>query len=126
MDKFGISKSDAHYFLPPYEWYNQKISDWTKEYGLQLVNFTPGTRSNADYTIPEMGNRYINSDRIYSSIIDFEKQQEFGLNGFILLLHIGTHPDRTDKFYLLLDKLIGDLKQKAYEFKRIDKLLNVK
>jgi peptidoglycan/xylan/chitin deacetylase (PgdA/CDA1 family) len=124
MAKLGIEKNDAKFFLPPFEWYNQKISDWTKKFGLQLINFTPGTRSNADYTIPEMGNKYIDSKRIYDSIINFEKQQEFGLNGFILLLHIGTHPERTDKFYLLLEKLIYELKHKGYGFVRIDELLN--
>ena len=110
--------------MPPYEWYNQKISDWTEEYGLQLINFTPGTRSNADYTLPEMGNRYINSDRIYNSIIDFEKHQKLGLNGFILLLHIGTHPERTDKFYFQLDKLIEELKTQNYTFVTISQLLD--
>ncbi len=39
-------------------WYNAQISAWTAERGLTLVNFTPGTRSNADYTTPDMGDRY--------------------------------------------------------------------
>jgi peptidoglycan/xylan/chitin deacetylase (PgdA/CDA1 family) len=29
MKSFGIKKVDAHYFLPPYEWYNKSISRWT-------------------------------------------------------------------------------------------------
>jgi len=124
MATFGISKNAAPYFMPPYEWYNQKISAWTKEYGLQLINFTPGTRSNADYTIPSMGKRYYESDTIYDSIINFEKKNNSGLNGFILLIHIGTHPDRTDKFYLHLDKLISCLKQMKYKFVTIDQLLD--
>jgi endoglucanase len=123
MAKFGISKSDAKYFMPPYEWYNQKITDWTKEYGLQLINFTPGTRSNADYTIPNMGKKYVDSNTIYKSIINFEQQNNNGLNGFILLVHIGTHPDRTDKFYMLLEKLINELISKNYKFLTISQLL---
>ena len=71
-----------------------------------------------------MGNRYINSSRIYNSIIDYEKQQKSGLNGFVLLLHIGTHPERTDKFYLLFEKLVDELKSRGYKFIRIDELLN--
>src|SRR4029078_11374417 len=31
LSKFGVSKSDAHYFLPPYEWYNDSITHWTAQ-----------------------------------------------------------------------------------------------
>ena len=64
MKRFGISQSDARYFLPPYEWYNDSVSTWTKELGLILVNFTPGTYSNADWTHPELGRQYLSSDTI--------------------------------------------------------------
>jgi hypothetical protein len=39
------------------------------------------------------------------------------------LIHIGTHPERKDKFYLLLNKLITELKQKKYKFVTINQLL---
>ncbi len=116
MEDFGISRKDAPLFLPPYEWYNQQISDWTAELGLQLINFSPGTRSNADYTTPDMGPRYLSSKRIYDSILNYEKQSTNGLNGFLLLVHIGTHPDRTDKFYYLLPDLIDELRSRGYRF----------
>jgi peptidoglycan/xylan/chitin deacetylase (PgdA/CDA1 family) len=111
----------ADYFLPPYEWYNDSISRWTNEMNLKLINFTPGTKSNADYTFPELTN-YKSSGAIYSSILDYEKQHT--LNGFILLLHIGTDAKRKDKFYFKLNDLIFTLNQKGYSFKRIDELLN--
>ncbi|MCB9286590.1 MAG: polysaccharide deacetylase family protein [Lewinellaceae bacterium] len=119
MARFGIRKEDAPFFLPPYEWYNATISRWTKELGLQLINFSPGTRSNADYTTPDMGNRYRSSEEIMESILGYERESEHGLNGFILLLHIGTHPGRTDKFYYRLGKLIGELRERGYGFGRI-------
>lgn len=124
MAKFGIKRTGARYFLPPYEWYNDTISVWTRESGLQLINFTGGTRSNADYTIPEMGNQYIDSRTIYNSIISFEEKSSAGLNGFILLIHIGTDPARTDKFYFYLPQLIMELKSRGYQFVRINELLN--
>jgi peptidoglycan/xylan/chitin deacetylase (PgdA/CDA1 family) len=123
MKKFGISKKDAAYFLPPYEWYNDSISSWTKSMDLQLINYTPGTLSNADYTTPEMQN-YRSSEVIYQSIIDFEKESTSGINGFILLSHIGTSPERKDKLYDHLDVLITELKNKGYTFSRIDELLS--
>ena len=123
MQKFGIQKEDALFYLPPYEWYNDSISFWTREWGLQLVNFTPGTRSNADYTYPEMGNKYLSSDIIMQSILNFEKNKPNGLNGFILLIHFGTDPRRTDKLYHHLPALIRELKNRGYNFLKINELL---
>lgn len=124
MAAHGVKRPEAIYFLPPFEWYNKTVVDWTKEMNLQLINFTPGTRSTADYTYPEMGDRYVSSDRIFQSILEYEKNDPSGLNGFILLIHIGTDPRRTDKFYSQLDDLILELKTKGYRFVRINKLLN--
>ncbi|MBN8544661.1 MAG: glycoside hydrolase family 9 protein [Ignavibacteria bacterium] len=115
MAKFGISKDDAPFFLPPFEWYNREIAAWTEGMGLKLINFTPGTKSNQDWTIPS-GSYYYSSDSLYNSIINFESKSRSGLNGFLLLMHFGTHPERTDKFYFKLDELILYLKQKGYNF----------
>lgn len=123
MAKFGIAKKEALFFLPPYEWYNETIANWTSEMGLQLVNFTPGTRSNADYTYPEMGKSYRSSEEIYQSIVDYDQKQANGLNGFMLLLHIGTDPRRKDKFYNQLPNLIKYLKKQGYEMVRVNDLL---
>ena len=123
LSKFGVDKQQAYYFLPPYEWYNDSITEWTRHAGLQLINFSPGTRSTADYTYPEMEKRYVASDVIFRSIVDFEKRSVSGLNGFILLIHIGTDPRRTDKFYKYLPGLIDYLRENGYKLLRIDELL---
>lgn len=122
MRDYGIAKRDAPYFLPPFEWFDREIAGWTAEAGLKLVNFTPGTSSNADYTTPSMKN-YLSSDAIFKKITDYEAKDTRGLNGFILLLHIGTDAERTDKFYDRLDALIAFLRAKNYELVRIDELL---
>jgi peptidoglycan/xylan/chitin deacetylase (PgdA/CDA1 family) len=124
MFNYGIEKPDAPYFLPPYEWYNDSIAAWTRTMGLQLVNYTPGTLSHADYTAPG-AQEYRNSREIYSSIIDFEQDSPHGLNGFILLLHIGTVDERGDKFYFYLESLVLALKLKGYGFVTIETLLKV-
>jgi peptidoglycan/xylan/chitin deacetylase (PgdA/CDA1 family) len=116
IQKFGVRKSDAPFFLPPYEWYNESVSAWTKELGLTLVNFSPGTYSNADWTIPELGTQYLSSDTIYNRILAYERNHSNGLNGFILLTHIGVDPRRTDKFYLRLDGLMTELEKRGYRF----------
>lgn len=122
IEKFGVDRSSIKYFIPPFEWYNDSIAAWTNEMRMRLINYSPGTRSTTDYTYPELDN-YRSSKEIYQSIIDKEKNDRNGLNGFILLLHIGTDPRRTDKFYDLLDKLLEVLKQKGYDFTSLEELL---
>ncbi|MDR3711413.1 MAG: glycoside hydrolase family 9 protein [Puia sp.] len=123
LKRFGIGRDSAHYFLPPYEWYNDSIAQWTAQMGLQLVNFSPGTRSNADYTYPEMAGKYVDSKTVTASITDYEEKEVSGLNGFVLLVHIGTDPRRTDKFYSQLPQLIANLQTKGYRFVTIEEML---
>ena len=125
LKQWGIDKNKARYFLPPYEWYNDSIAAWTRQMNLQLVNFSPGTRSSADYTYPEMGDKYVSSNIILNSILQYDQESVNGLNGFILLSHIGTDPGRTDKFYDHLPALIDDLKKRGYHFVKINELLNL-
>ena len=123
MTRHNINVQKATFFLPPYEWYNDSITAWTNELKLQLINYTPGTRSHADYTTPADKN-YRNSEEIYQSIVQYEGSKPAGLNGFILLLHIGADPKRIDKFYHYLPQLLLFLKAKGYQFQRVDELLN--
>ncbi|WP_319228667.1 glycoside hydrolase family 9 protein [Draconibacterium orientale] len=116
LQEFGISSEDAGWFLPPYEWYNSAIVNWTSAMGLTTINFSPGIRSNADYTTPDMAS-YMSSDKIFKSILKVEEEQ--GLNGAIMLIHPGTEEKRTDKFYLRLEELIETLQTKGYNFKRL-------
>ncbi len=122
MENLGISREKSRYFLPPYEWYNDSISAWTSTAGFHLINFTPGTRSNADYTTPGMPG-YNSSENIYRSITDYETKDPSGMNGFILLIHTGTAPARTDKFYYKLEQLIEWLRNKGYEIVSLNELL---
>lgn len=113
MQKFGIEPQDAPFYMPPYEHYNAAVSAWCKNLGIQVVNYSPGTSSNADYTTPDMKN-YLSSEQIMQRIMDYEAKES--LNGFLMLIHTGTHPDRTDKLYDHLDELIVSLKKKGYRF----------
>ncbi|MGZ8559299.1 MAG: glycoside hydrolase family 9 protein, partial [Chitinophagaceae bacterium] len=122
MSRFDINKEMTTYFLPPYEWYNDTIAAWAKELELQLINYTPGTKSHADYTWPGLKN-YQSSEAIYNSIINYERSHHYGLNGFIFLVHIGSDPRRTDKFYPKLPQLLKYLHGKGYHFQTVNQLL---
>ena len=117
MEKHDIRQKNARVFMPPYEWYNDSISVWAGQRGIAVVNYSPGTLSAADYTTPDLKN-YRTSDQILQSILALEQKET--LNGFILLVHIGTAPERTDKFYRKLPALLTLLKNKGYTFEKIN------
>ncbi len=113
MRPFGITPQSAPYFIPPYEHYNRLVSSWARAMGLQLINFTPGTGTNADYTTPSMP-AYRSSRDILRRVLSIEQTK--GLNGHLLLIHLGTDPARTDKFYgKPLDRLLRQLRRRGYE-----------
>ena len=113
LREFGVT--DAPYFIPPYEHYNSTISSWARQLGLQVINYTPGTLTNGDYTTPGMS-RYFSSKEILNRIWEYERTDPNGLNGHIMLIHFGTDPARTDKFYDKLPGLIRELRRKGYSF----------
>lgn len=111
------------YFIPPYEWYNADQSAWAKKMNVLLCNFTPGSGSNRDYA-PENEKNFVPSQQIIDDILRHEAKDPHGLNGFILLLHLGAN--RKDKTFLLLEPLLTELKHRGYQFARIDELLSLR
>ena len=117
MAVFGLNPETQNVFLPPYEWYNAESVDWCRQLGLKVINFTPGIRSNSDYTTPDMKG-YRSSETIMNDIKTFERINMNGLNGCIMLIHLGTAPERTDKFYNHLGELLEWLGRKGYSTER--------
>lgn len=121
----GPRGGGARFWLPAYEWYNQDIVNWSKALRFTLVNFTPGTRSNADYT-QESDTTFVSSQTIFDSIVKKEREDPDGLNGFLLLMHLGAGPGRKDKMHEHFGELLDYLGKRGYEFVRIDELLEPK
>lgn len=120
IERYGVKHLDIQYVIPPYEWYNEEIAQWAGSLNLNVVNFTPGTRSNADYTEDGASN-FVSSQAILLSILAREKNG--GLNGYLLLFHIGAGPKRIDKMSDHLGDLIAKLQARGYQFVRVDELL---
>jgi peptidoglycan/xylan/chitin deacetylase (PgdA/CDA1 family) len=117
-----VPGSKPGFFLPAFEHYNSQIAGWSKSAGLQIVNFTPGTRSNADYTQDSDAN-FVSNDAIFASITGHEKADPAGLNGFILLFHLGAGPRRNEPFSNRFGEVLDYLESRGYKFVRIDELL---
>lgn len=125
LRKLGALRDPAKpvYFIPPYEWYNADQSRWSREMNVLLFNFTPGSGSNRDWA-PEGHKSFVPSTQIIEDVLACERKDPHGLNGFLLLLHVGSQ--RKDKTFLLLRDLLTKLKQAGYEFVRVDELLPLK
>lgn len=135
LREFGACRAGGPiYFIPPYEWYNRdqvawcrELSeaaklpkDWLRSSPMVLVNFTQGTRSQRDYA-PEGDKAFVPSQRIYDDILKYEQSATNGLNGHILLLHLGS--GRHDAFHPRVGQLCDELTRRAYKVARIDELL---
>lgn len=106
--------------VPPYEWFNADHVRWARELGIDLINFTPGSGSNRDY-ICEGEDGFVPSAQLVADILAYEERDPDGLNGFLLLLHVGSL--RIDKMHAQLGPLIDALERKGYAFVRVDELL---
>ena len=112
--------SAASYFIPPYEWYNRDHVAWSRELGVEVVNYTPGPRSHRDYA-REGDPAFAPAEEILAGILSFADADPAGLRGAIVLLHIGS--GRRDPFHRLLGRLCDELLTRGYEPVRIDELL---
>jgi peptidoglycan/xylan/chitin deacetylase (PgdA/CDA1 family) len=113
------------YFVPPYEHSDFHIVEWAGNHFYVTINLTRGTRASADYT-GEADRNFVPSQAIFDSIIAREQQDPHGLNGFILLLHLGAGPGRTDKFHARFGELLDRLSAKGYAFVAVDTLIDPK
>jgi peptidoglycan/xylan/chitin deacetylase (PgdA/CDA1 family) len=116
----GAAGPEPVYFVPPFEWYNADHANWAKELGCQLVSFTPGSGSQRDFA-PEGHQAFRPSRELIQEILDYEARADAGLNGHLLLLHLGSA--RQDKFHPHVGELIDQLRQRGYALVRVDELL---
>jgi peptidoglycan/xylan/chitin deacetylase (PgdA/CDA1 family) len=116
----ALADKSRQYFVPPYEWYNAEQVRWSRELGITLINFTPGSGSNRDYA-REDDKHFVPSQKILEDILTYEQKAPNGLNGFLLLLHLGS--GRKDPFHSKFGQMCDELAKLGYRFQRVDELL---
>lgn len=117
----GAASDDSAWFIPPYEWHNARHAEWAMNAGCRMFNFTPGSGSHRDFA-PEGHRAFRPSAEIIADILTHEETAPDGLNGHLLLLHLGS--TRRDRLPPLLPRLIDALHERGYEFVRVDQLLD--
>lgn len=118
LARFGVSREQAQWFLPPYEHYSDFSVQVLEAMGLRVVNYTPGIGTPADYTTPDMKS-YKPAQPLISGLWKFEREQ--GLDGALLLIHPGVDESRPEgeRLYNRLGEIIRYLKKKGYRFDRL-------
>jgi peptidoglycan/xylan/chitin deacetylase (PgdA/CDA1 family) len=116
----ALKRDHPVFFIPPYEYYNRDQVQWSRKLDVTLFNFTPGSGSNRDY-IKEGAPHFVSAQRLYDDILAYERKDPHGLNGFLLLIHLGS--GRKDPFHPMLGPLCDELLKRGYTLERVDKLL---
>ncbi len=118
LQRFGICPDSARHVLPSFEWCNAVHVYAMRDAGLLPVNIIPGVDTYRDYTTPDMP-EYKTSEYMLRQLWDFEERR--GLNGAVVILHLGTQPARTDKLYHHLPAIIDTLRARGYTIERVDR-----
>lgn len=125
LEALGVEAASVRYWLPAYEWYNRDVVAWAGALGLDTLDFTRGTRANADYMADD-DPKFVSSERIVESILECERRDPDGLNGFILLMHVGAGPARREGLHMRLGELLDELGRRGYRFVGIEDLLRAR
>ena len=110
------------FWRAPFGEYNDKILTWAAEAGYLHIYWT-GSFDTHDWVTDESSELFRTPDDIYERILTIEEEQRAGLNGVIMLMHLGSH--RTENHvYEVLPKLIRTIRDKGYALGKISDLLN--
>jgi len=111
----------------PYGEQNRTINQWAASLGLMHIGWTQGsnwrmTLDTNDWVVRPSDPGYFSPDEVIKKIVNFGKGTEQGLNGGIILMHVGTLRKR-EPMYSRLGVLIDTLKSSGYQLVTIPEML---
>jgi len=112
----------APYWRAPFGEYNRQILRWAAEAGFKHIGWSPKCDA-LDWVKDSTSSLYRSSNQILQHFLKLE--EEHGLNGRIILMHIATER-QNDFAYLMLPALIDSLRHRGYRFVTVSKLLNAR
>lgn len=115
LARYGVNRDSATIVIPSFEWYNSQHIDAFTQAGLFTVNMTPELETYRDYTTPDMS-YYTTSEFMWNQLLS--REASHGLDGYIILIHLGTDSSRTDKFYRYLPDILDTLIARGYHPER--------
>ena len=122
LNRFGLTKEQYNWLIPPYENYNKETADGMRALGYKLLNPTDGIVTGMDWMAPGHP-EYMSAAQQVQNIFDFEK--EHNLNGTIILVHAMVYPGRedSDRVFTHLGGIIRRLQDLGYNFKCVKDIM---
>lgn len=109
------------YWRAPYGEFNPQILTWAAQIGYLHIHWTRGFDT-YDWVTDASSRLYRTPQQIFSNIMNQEKQRRTGLNGIIVLMHLGSHRNNNHIFEIL-PELIRAVRKKGYSIGTISELL---
>ncbi|MCI0513373.1 polysaccharide deacetylase family protein [candidate division KSB1 bacterium] len=110
----------------PYGEQNPTIRAWAAELGYRQIGWTTAAKlklslDTMDWVTDKSSGIYQRPEEMLKKILQFAAKDEHGLNGGIILMHLGT--ERKEDFpYLVLGQLIDSLQVRGYQLTTISKM----
>jgi peptidoglycan/xylan/chitin deacetylase (PgdA/CDA1 family) len=124
---YGVKLSPL--WRSPYGDHNRTICVWGQRAGFLHIGWGQGRtwRRNLDsndWTPNEETSGYHTPQEVYDKIMELASEPEGGINGGIILMHLGTvRPQREKQVHLILGKLIDSLRSLGYRMVIVSELL---
>lgn len=116
----------APFWRAPYGEHNSEIRKWAAELGYKHVSWTEvlgegKSMDTMDWVSDPSNPNYDTAEQIYMKILNFADSTQFGANGSIILMHLGS--ERKDDYpQKKLPDIISGLKDRGYQLTTVSKL----
>ncbi|MBI5893073.1 MAG: polysaccharide deacetylase family protein [Deltaproteobacteria bacterium] len=124
--KEATGKEMSHLWRAPYGEINKEILAWAFEAGYIHISWTTDKKKrqsldSLDWVKDEDSTLYLTADEIKEKIINFDKNGN-GVNGGIVLMHLGTER-QTQEAHKKLEDIIDTLSSQGYRFVKVSQML---
>lgn len=122
-------KDMAPLWRAPYGEFNPEIVRWAAEAGFRHVGWTTGrgweeNMDTLDWVADKSSKAYHSADAIVSKILGSAKKNPQGINGAVILMHLGT--ERKDDFpHQKLPEILDGLKKDGYRAVTVSDMISV-
>ncbi len=119
-------RSMSKLWRAPYGEINQEIIDWASSMGYTHVGWTRSGKlslDTLDWVADPKSSLYRTPDEIMNRILAFEKADHNGLNGGIVLMHLGSERPTNEMPHRKLSQLFDQLFKKGYKGVTVSEVL---
>ena len=121
----ATGKEMSKLWRAPYGELNREVLDWASQAGYTHVGWTRSGRASLDtldWVADPKSSLYRTPNQIMEKILSFEKSDRNGLNGAVVLMHLGS--ERTKDYpYESLPKLLDEVSKRGYHAVTVGDLL---